>query len=84
MKCTCCKRRGYKLCYNSLITKYEEGKTGRREDRYASFGPNLVSHKEMDRRMTFGSELDQNSPLILSNVLSFHPMKLFPEAVDEK
>jgi hypothetical protein len=46
-------------------------------------GQTDISIGKWDRQMTCGSDLDQTSPLILSNALSFHPMTLVLGAVDE-
>jgi len=43
-----------------------------------------ISIGKWERQMTCGSDLDQISPLILTNALSLHPTTLFLVAVDEK
>ena len=40
-------------------------------------GQAYISIGKWERHMTCRSDLDQISPLILSNALSFHPMKIF-------
>jgi hypothetical protein len=47
-------------------------------------GQTYISMGKWERQMTCGSDLDQISPLILSNALSIHPTTLFLGAVDEK
>jgi len=41
-----------------------------------------ISIGKWERQMTYGSDLDQIYPLILSNTPSFHPTTLFFGAVD--